>query len=109
MKDRTTRTPTARCCRAACAPSARPARSGRTTRLIYEGEPGILFCSDLVSGDAAGGLHFVDPAYHEDPVATQTSVEHLLGLQFGDPVPGARSAVVEDPKAALREVLEQGS
>jgi glyoxylase-like metal-dependent hydrolase (beta-lactamase superfamily II) len=73
---------------------------------LHEGDPGVVFCSDLVSSDAAG-LHFINPAFHEDPEATRASVEHLLDLPFeilcfahGDPV-------VDDPKAALRALLGQ--
>jgi hypothetical protein len=74
---------------------------------IYDGDPEILFCSDLVSGDSAGGLHFIDPAYHEDPAATRTSVEHLLDLPFSILCLAHGAPVVDDPKAALREVLGQ--
>jgi PAS domain-containing protein len=74
---------------------------------LFEAAPGILFCSDLLSGDDEGRLHFVNPAYHEDPAATRASVEKLLGLEFavlcldhGRPLEG-------DPKAAIRALLEE--
>jgi glyoxylase-like metal-dependent hydrolase (beta-lactamase superfamily II) len=74
---------------------------------ISEADPGILFCSDLLSGDATGALHLINPAFHEDPAATRTSVEQLLGLPFGILCLAHGAPVVDDPKAALREVLEQ--
>jgi hypothetical protein len=74
---------------------------------ISESDPGILFCSDLVSGDSTGALHFINPAYHEDPAATRTSVEHLLDLPFSILCLAHGAPVVDDPKAALRAVLEQ--
>jgi hypothetical protein len=73
----------------------------------YEADPGIVFCSDLVSGDETGGLHFIDPAYHEDPVATRTSVEQLLDRPFGILCLAHGAPLVDDPKAALRAVLGQ--
>ena len=74
---------------------------------LYEGDPGVVFCSDLVSSDAEG-LHFINPAFHEDPAATRASVEHLLGLPFGILCFAHGDPVVDDPKAALRALLESG-
>lgn len=74
---------------------------------LYEDDPGIVFCSDLVSCDETGTLRFIDPAYHEDPAATRTSVEHLLGLSFGILCLAHGVPLLDDPKAALRTVLEQ--
>jgi len=71
---------------------------------LYEGDPGVVFCSDLLSSDEAG-LHFIDPAFHEDPAATRASVESLLGLPFGIICFAHGTPVTHDPKAALREVL----
>ena len=76
--------------------------------LLYEGDPGIVFCSDLLSSDA-DGLHFIDPAFHDDPAATRASVEHLLGLPFGILCFAHGEPIVDDPKAALRAVLGQGA
>ena len=71
---------------------------------LYDGDPGVVFCSDLLSSDETG-LHFINPAFHEDPAATRTSVEHLLGLPFGIICFAHGTPVTDDPKAALREVL----
>ncbi len=74
--------------------------------LLYEGEPGVVFCSDLLSSDASG-LHFVNPAFHEDPAATRASVEHLLGLPFGILCLAHGMPVSDDPKDAIRTLLDQ--
>jgi hypothetical protein len=71
---------------------------------LYEGDPGVVFCSDLLSGDESG-LRFVNPAFHEDPAATRASVEHLLGLPFGILCLTHGTPFVDDPKAAIRELL----
>jgi len=73
--------------------------------LLYEADPGIVFSSDLVSIDESGALHFIDPAFHEDPAATRASVEKLLDLPFGILCLAHGTPIVDDPKAALREVL----
>lgn len=73
---------------------------------LSEGDPGIVFCSDLLSTDAAG-LHFIDPAFHEDPAATRASVEHLLGLPFGILCLAHGAPLSNDPKAAIRRLLAQ--
>jgi hypothetical protein len=73
---------------------------------LYEGDPGVVFCSDLLGSDEAG-LHFIDPAFHEDPETTRLSVEHLLGLPFGILCLAHGAPVANDPKAAIRTVLGQ--
>lgn len=72
---------------------------------LYEADPGIVFCSDLLGGDDAGALHFVNPAFHEDPEATRSSVEHLLELPFGVLCLDHGAPVTDDPKGAIRAVL----
>ncbi len=49
---------------------------------LYEGDPGVVFCSDLLT-NADAVLRFIPPSLHDDPAATRASVEHLLGLPFG--------------------------
>jgi hypothetical protein len=73
----------------------------------YEGDPGIVFCSDLLGADAEGRLHFIDPAFHEDPAATRTSVERLLDLRFGVLCLDHGAPVADDPKGAIRALLEE--
>jgi glyoxylase-like metal-dependent hydrolase (beta-lactamase superfamily II) len=72
---------------------------------LYEDDPGILFCSDLLSADDTGTLHFIDPSHHEDPAATRASVEKLLDLPFEVLCLAHGAPVTGDPKAAIREVL----
>lgn len=73
---------------------------------LSEGDPGVVFCSDLLSSDEAG-LHFIDPAFHEDPEATRASVEHLLGLPFGILCLAHGAPLTDDPRAAIRKLLGQ--
>jgi hypothetical protein len=68
-------------------------------------DPGVLFCSDLVSHDGAGELAFVPPAYHEDPAETRRSVERLLDLSFTVICFDHGAPLLGDPKAALRRLL----
>lgn len=72
---------------------------------LSRGDPGILFCSDLLSADDTGMLQFVDPAFHEDPAATRASVEKLLDLPFGVLCLDHGAPITDDPKAALRALL----
>jgi hypothetical protein len=74
---------------------------------LYDGEPGILFCSDLLSADDEGRLHLVNPAYHEDPAATRTSVEKLLERDFEVLCLDHGAPLKDDPKAAIRALLEE--
>jgi hypothetical protein len=73
---------------------------------LYEGDLGILFCSDLVSADDTGTLHFVDPAFEEDPGATRTSLTTLLELPFDVLCLAHGAPITDDPKAAIRALLE---
>ena len=74
---------------------------------LYEGDPGVVFCSDLLT-NADAVLRFIPPSLHDDPAATRASVEHLLGLPFGILCFAHGEPILDDPKAALREVLKQG-
>jgi len=68
-------------------------------------DPGVLFCSDLVSHDGAGELAFVPPAYHEDPAETRRSLERLLDLSFTVMCFDHGAPLLDDPKAAMRRLL----
>lgn len=57
-------------------------------------------------GNEGGKLTFVPPQYHEDPAETRRSVERLLGLPFAILCFDHGAPIVEDPKAALRRLLE---
>jgi glyoxylase-like metal-dependent hydrolase (beta-lactamase superfamily II) len=71
-------------------------------------DPGVLFCSDLISSDE-GELSFVPFEYHEDPAETRRSVERLLDLDFAILCLDHGTPVTNDPKSALRDLLESGS
>jgi glyoxylase-like metal-dependent hydrolase (beta-lactamase superfamily II) len=73
--------------------------------LLLEGDPGVVFCADLVMHDGDGTLHFVPPEFHEDPAETRRSVEKLLGLPFAILCFDHGAPIVDDPKAALRRLL----
>jgi len=76
---------------------------------LYEGGPGILFCSDLMGADDTGALHFIDPAFHEDPAATRVSTEKLLDLPFEILCLDHGAPITDDPKAAIRDVLARSA
>ena len=73
---------------------------------LYEGDPGIVFCSDLLMNRDAE-LRFIPPHLHDDPAATRASVERLLELPFGILCFAHGEPIIDDPKTALREVLAE--
>lgn len=74
--------------------------------LLLQSGPEVLFCSDLVIHDGGGRLHFVPPQYHEDPAETRLSVERLLELPFTIMCFAHGEPLTEDPKGALRRLLQ---
>ena len=74
---------------------------------VRQDEPGVLFCSDLISHEGAGELRFIPPEYHEDPAATRRSVEKLLELPFAILCFDHGEPLVDEPKEALRRLLEE--
>ena len=73
---------------------------------LWDRGPGVVFCSDLILRDDAGVLRFVPPQFHEDPEETRRSVEKLLDLPFGILCLDHGAPITDDPKAALRGLLE---
>jgi len=73
---------------------------------LLERGPGVLFCSDLVLSRGGRELHFVPPQFHEDPAATRHSVERLLDLPFAVLCLDHGAPIADDPKGALRELLD---
>jgi glyoxylase-like metal-dependent hydrolase (beta-lactamase superfamily II) len=71
---------------------------------LLEGEPGILFCSDLLT-NYGKGLAFVPFEFHDDPAETRRSVESLLDLEFAILCLDHGAPLTDDPKAAIRELL----
>jgi hypothetical protein len=74
--------------------------------LLLEGDPGVVFCSDLVGHAGDGVLRFVPPEFHEDPAETRRSVEKLLAIPFGILCFDHGAPILDDPKAALRRLLD---
>jgi glyoxylase-like metal-dependent hydrolase (beta-lactamase superfamily II) len=73
---------------------------------LLEREPGVLFCSDLLMNDGDRNLVFVPPEFHEDPDETRRSVEKLLDLPFAILCLAHGTPIVDDPKAAIRDLLD---
>jgi hypothetical protein len=76
---------------------------------LREGDPSILFCSDLLTHYAGKDLDFVPLRYHDDPERTLTTVEALLDLPFSVLCLDHGSPLVDDPKAAIRTLLERST
>lgn len=75
--------------------------------LLDERGEGVVFCSDLVIHVGGGELRFVPPEFHEDPAETRRSVEKLLDLPFSVLCFDHGGPLVDDPKAAVRRLLER--
>jgi glyoxylase-like metal-dependent hydrolase (beta-lactamase superfamily II) len=73
---------------------------------LLQRDPGVLFCSDLI-GEEGGELHFIPPEYHEDPAQTRRSVAMLLDLPFAVLCLDHGAPISDDPKAAVRRLLER--
>ncbi|HTZ05835.1 MAG TPA: MBL fold metallo-hydrolase [Gaiellaceae bacterium] len=73
---------------------------------LLERDPGVLFCSDLLLNDGDRDLAFVPPEFHEDPDETRRSVEKLLDLPFAILCLDHGAPIVDDPKSAIRDLLD---
>ena len=69
------------------------------------GDPGVLFCSDLLSNEGGRELELVPAEYHDDPAETRRSVERLLDLDFSILCLDHGAPVIDDPKGAIRDLL----
>lgn len=76
---------------------------------LLERDPGVLFCSDLLLNDGDRDLAFVPPEFHEDPAETRRSVEKLLDLPFSILCLDHGVPIVDDPKSAIRDLLDATS
>jgi glyoxylase-like metal-dependent hydrolase (beta-lactamase superfamily II) len=74
-------------------------------RASEPGEPGVLFCSDLLTNYGRRGLDFVPLKYHDDPAQTRRTVEGFLDLDFEVLCLDHGSAIATDPKAEIRALL----
>ena len=75
--------------------------------LLLEREPGVLFCSDLLTNDDDTGVDFVPLRFHDDPDATRRSVEGLLELPFEVLCLDHGAPVTQGAKQAIRDLLER--
>lgn len=75
---------------------------------LAERDGGILFCSDLLSHGGGGRLELIPLEYHEDPDLTRRTVRHLLDLPFSILCLAHGTPLLDDPKAAIRELVERG-
>ncbi len=58
---------------------------------LYEGDPGIVFCSDLLMNDEAG-LRFIEPSLHDDPGGDSGERRAPARATLRDPLLRARGA-----------------
>jgi glyoxylase-like metal-dependent hydrolase (beta-lactamase superfamily II) len=75
--------------------------------LFRERDPRVLFSPDLVMEADEGRLAFVPGRFHEDPSETRRSVERSLELEFEILCLAHGAPITEDPKRALRELLDR--
>lgn len=73
--------------------------------LLREDAPRILFCSDLLMGDGAGGLAFVPGQFHDDAAETRRSVERLAALDFDVLCLDHGRPVTDDPHSTIEALL----
>ena len=74
--------------------------------LLSDHNPGVLFCSDLLSM-RNGRLEFVPLEYHDDPAGTRRSVEGLLDEPFSVLCLAHGAPITDRPKHAIRDLLER--
>lgn len=76
---------------------------------LLEGDPRVLFCSDLLTNYGGRGLDFVPLKYHDDPPQTRRTVEGFLNLDFDVLCLDHGSAIAADPKAEIRALLARAA
>jgi glyoxylase-like metal-dependent hydrolase (beta-lactamase superfamily II) len=74
---------------------------------LLERHGGVLFCSDLLTHYEARELDFVPLRYHDDPEQTRRTVEGLLDIDFAVLCFAHGSPLADDPKGAIRALLER--
>jgi glyoxylase-like metal-dependent hydrolase (beta-lactamase superfamily II) len=74
--------------------------------LLSDHNPGVLFCSDLLSM-RNGRLEFVPLEYHDDPAGTRRSVQGLLDETFSVLCLDHGAPITDRPKDAIRDLLER--
>ena len=74
---------------------------------LLERDDGVLFCSDLLGRRPGGELDFIPLQFHDDPAETRRSVERLVDLPFAVLCLDHGEPIVDDPKGAIRRLLER--
>jgi glyoxylase-like metal-dependent hydrolase (beta-lactamase superfamily II) len=72
---------------------------------LHEGDPAVLFTSDLFVHPPGEPLGFVPEEYLHDPAEARRSARKLLELEFSLLCTGHGRPVTDDPKAAIRALL----
>jgi glyoxylase-like metal-dependent hydrolase (beta-lactamase superfamily II) len=73
--------------------------------LLWEGEPGIAFVSDLLVREPGQALEVIPAEYAHDVAEARRSIEKLLELPFSVLCLAHGTPITEDPKAAIRAAL----
>jgi glyoxylase-like metal-dependent hydrolase (beta-lactamase superfamily II) len=74
---------------------------------LLERDPGVLFCSDLLTNYEGEGLDFVPLRFHDDPETTRRSVEGLLDLPFEMLCLDHGAPLAHGAKQAIRDLLDR--
>ena len=74
---------------------------------LRHGDPAVLFCSDLLTHYEGRDLDFVPLRYHDDPPQTRRTVEGLLDLPFDVLCFSHGAPIADEPKAAVRALLDR--
>jgi hypothetical protein len=74
---------------------------------VREGDPAVFFCSDLLTHYEGEDLEFVPLRYHDDPAQTRRTVESLLDVPFDVLCLAHGAPIAEDPKGAIRGLLDR--
>lgn len=70
------------------------------------GDERVVFCGDLLVGEADGRLRLVEDAYQDDPAATREAVKSLLHLAPTHLFPAHGAPVIGNASAAIQAVVE---
>ena len=74
---------------------------------LRAGEPRILFCSDIFTHYEGRDLEFVPFEYHDDAEETKRTARGLLDVDFDVLCLDHGSPVADDPKTAIRGLLDR--
>jgi len=76
--------------------------------LLLPGDPSVLFTSDLFVHQPGRELSFVPDEYVHDSAEARETARRVLELDFDVLCVGHGSPVLDDPKGAIRALLERG-